>query len=85
MPVKNPPTGYHSVTPAICVRRAAEAIDFYKRAFGAEPGRIKAIAIMTDSDNTGDAIEAYYGDIAFLTEAQVKALSLVTGSTTAED
>lgn len=36
MPVKNPPTGYHSVTPAICVRRAAEAIDFYKRAFGAQ-------------------------------------------------
>jgi hypothetical protein len=57
----------------------------YKRAFGAEPGRIKAIAIMTDSDNTGDSIEAYYGDIAFLTEAQVQALSLATGSRAAED
>ena len=30
------PTGYHSVTPSIIVRGAAEAIDFYKRAFGAE-------------------------------------------------
>ena len=29
------PAGYHSVTPAIVVRNAAEAIDFYKRAFGA--------------------------------------------------
>ena len=31
-----PPKGYHSVTPTIVVRDAAKAIDFYKRAFGAE-------------------------------------------------
>ena len=36
MAIKNPPTGYHSVTPAIVVRDAAKAIDFYTRAFGAE-------------------------------------------------
>jgi uncharacterized glyoxalase superfamily protein PhnB len=30
------PPGYHTVTPAIVVRDAAAAIDFYKRAFGAE-------------------------------------------------
>lgn len=30
------PAGYHSVTPAIIVRDAAAAIDFYARAFGAE-------------------------------------------------
>jgi PhnB protein len=30
------PPGYHSVTPALVVRDAAAAIDFYKRAFGAE-------------------------------------------------
>jgi len=30
------PEGYHSVTPALVVRDAAAAIDFYKRAFGAE-------------------------------------------------
>ena len=29
------PRGYHTVTPAIMVRGAAQAIDFYKRAFGA--------------------------------------------------
>ena len=33
---KNPPKGYHSVTPTITVRDAAKAIDFYKEAFGAE-------------------------------------------------
>ena len=36
MSAKAPPTGYHSVTPAIVVRDAAQAIDFYQRAFGAE-------------------------------------------------
>ena len=33
---KVPPTGYHTVTPAIIVRDANKAIEFYKRAFGAE-------------------------------------------------
>jgi PhnB protein len=36
MPAKSTPPGYHSVTPSIIVRNAANAIDFYKRAFGAE-------------------------------------------------
>ena len=36
MPTKSTPAGYHTVTPTIIVRGAAEAIDFYKRAFGAE-------------------------------------------------
>lgn len=35
MPAKNPPSGYHAVTPALVVRDAAAAIDFYQRAFGA--------------------------------------------------
>ena len=35
MPVKPIPDGYHSVTPYLIVNGAAEAIDFYKRAFGA--------------------------------------------------
>ena len=30
------PVGYHSVTPYISVKGAAQALDFYKRAFGAE-------------------------------------------------
>ncbi|HXF65875.1 MAG TPA: DUF3047 domain-containing protein [Burkholderiales bacterium] len=37
----------------------------YKRAFGEEPGVITAIGIMTDTDNTGENVHAYYGDIVF--------------------
>jgi hypothetical protein len=37
----------------------------YKRAFGEEPGRITAIAVMTDTDNTGENTRAWYGDIVF--------------------
>ncbi|MFO1519447.1 MAG: VOC family protein [bacterium] len=29
------PAGYHTVTPYLCVQGASEAIEFYKRAFGA--------------------------------------------------
>ena len=36
MSAKSTPAGYHTVTPTIIVRNAPDAIDFYKRAFGAE-------------------------------------------------
>jgi PhnB protein len=36
MAVKPIPDGYHSVTPYLIVDGAARALDFYKRAFGAE-------------------------------------------------
>jgi len=37
----------------------------YKKAFGQEPPLISGVAIMTDTDNTGESATAYYGDIAF--------------------
>ena len=37
----------------------------YKKAFGEEPSMISGIAIMTDTDNTGESATAYYGDILF--------------------
>lgn len=37
----------------------------YRRAFGEEPGSITSIGIMTDTDNTGANVHAYYGDIVF--------------------
>jgi hypothetical protein len=37
----------------------------FKRAFGEEPGTITFIGIMTDTDNTGANVHAYYGDIVF--------------------
>jgi len=37
----------------------------FRRAFGEEPGPIISIGIMTDTDNTGANVHAYYGDIVF--------------------
>jgi len=37
----------------------------YKKAFGQEPPMITGVAIMTDTDNTGESATAYYGDIVF--------------------
>jgi hypothetical protein len=42
----------------------------YKRAFGQEPPMISGVAIMTDTDNTGESAEALYGDIIFLKAAR---------------
>ncbi len=39
--------------------------DDFRRAFGEAPGRVIAIGIMTDTDNTGENVHAYYGDITF--------------------
>ncbi|MCA7083873.1 MULTISPECIES: DUF3047 domain-containing protein [Cupriavidus] len=36
----------------------------YRAAFGKEPGRLLAVGIMTDTDNTRSQAEAWYGDIA---------------------
>jgi len=37
----------------------------YKKAFKEEPPMISGVAIMTDTDNTGESAIAYYGDIFF--------------------
>ena len=41
-------------------------LDDYRKAFGEEPAKVGAIAIMTDTDNTGETAEAWYGDIKVL-------------------
>ena len=38
-------------------------VEDYRKAFGTSPGRLVGIGIMTDTDNTGERIDAYYGDI----------------------
>jgi hypothetical protein len=40
-------------------------VEDFKRAFGEAPGKITAVGIMTDTDNTGENAHAYYGDIRF--------------------
>lgn len=37
----------------------------YRKAFKGDPPMISGVAIMTDTDNTGEAVTAYYGDIFF--------------------
>lgn len=39
-------------------------VDDYVRAFGREPPRAMGVAIMTDSDGTGETTSALYGDIS---------------------
>ena len=42
----------------------------YKRAFGEEAPLISGVAIMTDTDNTGESATAYYGDILFIRDGR---------------
>ncbi|OGV75644.1 MAG: hypothetical protein A3I83_09505 [Methylotenera sp. RIFCSPLOWO2_02_FULL_45_14] len=47
------------------VEEQRDVLTDYRRIFGAEPGKIDAVAIMTDTDNTGATASAWYGDIWF--------------------
>jgi hypothetical protein len=38
----------------------------FRRAFKEEPGRLLAYGVMSDTDNTGETVEAWYGEIEFL-------------------
>lgn len=38
----------------------------FRRAFGEEPGTMTDVGIMTDTDNTGATVTAWYGDVALL-------------------
>ena len=45
------------------VRERRNIREDYRRAFGEDPPPINGIAIMTDTDNTGESATAFYGDI----------------------
>ena len=47
------------------VSESRNLVDDYRKAFGADPPRISGVAVMTDTDNTGEAAVAYFGDIVF--------------------
>lgn len=47
------------------VEERRDVLADYRRLFGAEPGNVDAVAIMTDTDNTSTAATAWYGDIWF--------------------
>jgi hypothetical protein len=37
----------------------------YKRAFNEDPGRLIGYGVLSDTDNTGESVQAWYGDISF--------------------
>lgn len=70
------PNPYTARVMMIVVESGAEKIDRwlkeernvyqdYQKAFGEAPPMISGVAIMTDTDNTGESAVAYYGDIIF--------------------
>jgi hypothetical protein len=72
--IENPHT--HRVEMVVAVSGAAEVgkwvtltrnvVEDFHRAFGEEPGLLTDVGILTDTDNTGGSVEAWYGDIRFL-------------------
>lgn len=48
----------------VTVRR--NVAEDFKAAFGEDPPAIAGVAIATDTDNTGEAVTAWYGDIRFI-------------------
>jgi hypothetical protein len=41
-------------------------LEDFRKAFGEEPGLMTEVGVLTDTDNTGDTVDAWYGDIRFL-------------------
>jgi Protein of unknown function (DUF3047) len=46
------------------------AVEDFRRAFKEEPGKLTGVAVLTDTDNTGEKVEAWYGDISFHSNAR---------------
>ena len=40
----------------------------YEKAFGEKPGKLIGVGVLTDTDNTGETVEAWYGDIRLVNE-----------------
>ena len=45
------------------VEESRNVLDDYRRAFGEEPPAIAGVAVMTDTDDTGESATAWFGDI----------------------
>ena len=59
-------SGEEKINQWVCEER--NLFEDYKKAFGENPPMISGVAIMTDTDNTGESATAYYGDILFKKE-----------------
>ncbi len=45
----------------------------YRAVFGSEPPPVVGVALMTDTDDTGERMRAWYGDIAFVSRGETSA------------
>ena len=54
-------------------------LDDYRRAFKEEPGKLLTYGVMSDTDNTGEFVEAWYGDIEFLAAAKPRPAPIPAG------
>jgi PhnB protein len=71
MSVKPIPEGYHSITPYLGIKKAAEAIEFYKKAFGAT----EIMRLAMPNGDIGHA-ELRIGDSAIMLATPCDAASL---------
>ena len=53
------------------VQAERNVLEDYRRAFGEDPPPVSGIAVMTDTDQTGEAVTAWYGDIGLVRIPQV--------------
>ena len=47
------------------VTESRNVYEDYRKAFGADPPLISGVAVMTDTDNTGESAVAWFGDVVF--------------------
>ena len=53
-------------------------VEDFKRAYGEEPGALTEVGVLTDSDNTGAKVDAWYGDIRFVGRGKSTAAAAAT-------
>lgn len=58
-------------------------LEDYRRAFKEEPGRLLTYGVMSDTDNTGESVEAWYGEIEFLPVSKPRPAPIPAGKSKA--
>ncbi len=71
------PAGYHTLTPGFCVRGALEALDFYKKAFGAT----ERMRLMKPGGTTLAHAELKIGDSLFMVGEEEPAMGAKSAQT----